>query len=283
MERLVENIRDRLLKKNQNWLAVVCGPTGSGKSMAALTLAREIDPGFDLSRVVFTPTEFIALLNSGKLKTGDAIVFDEAGAGIPARAWMSISNKVLNLILQTFRRENLAVIFTVPNLSYIDSQARGLLHAYLETIRIDRQAKCVVVKWLNVQVNPRFGKPYMHYPRYMTSEGPVITNHVKVGWPGDALVAEYEVKKKRFADQLKADVELDLRALKSKTKTTTKYSPEEISRKVLANPEAYPVKVVASGPNQGKRTVDVEALAQAFKVGRSYAARAKALIEASIT
>jgi len=109
----------------------------------------------------------MALLNSGELHTGNMIIFDEAGVGIPSREWYSISNKVISYILQTFRRENLGVMFTTPSLDFIDSQARKLFHSYLETKHINREEKYVTLKYMNIQNNPKEGKIYYKYPRVM--------------------------------------------------------------------------------------------------------------------
>ena len=70
MNIVLKRIRKRLKKTNQNFLGVICGQTGSGKSYSALTICKEIDPSFDIDRVTFTPEQFMELLNSGKLKKG---------------------------------------------------------------------------------------------------------------------------------------------------------------------------------------------------------------------
>ena len=61
------------IKRNKNFLACITGPTGSGKTYSALRLAERLDSEFDASRIVFTPQEFIDLLNSGTLKKGSVI------------------------------------------------------------------------------------------------------------------------------------------------------------------------------------------------------------------
>ena len=48
-------IKDLVYNKNKNFLCVVCGSTGSGKSYSSLRLAEALDPNFDVSRIAFTP------------------------------------------------------------------------------------------------------------------------------------------------------------------------------------------------------------------------------------
>ena len=66
-------------KKNAGF--IVTGATGSGKSWFALKLASDLDPTFNVERVVYNTEAFLKLLvegdSKGKLKPGCAIVFDE--------------------------------------------------------------------------------------------------------------------------------------------------------------------------------------------------------------
>jgi len=73
------------------------GQTGSGKSWSALSIAEMLDPDFHMRQVIFKGTELLALINSNKLKRGSVIIWDEAGIDLSNRAWMSATNKLLNL------------------------------------------------------------------------------------------------------------------------------------------------------------------------------------------
>jgi len=75
-------IQTRLLKLNKNFLACCVGPPGSGKSFAMMRIAEILDPEFNIDRVVFSSEQFRQLLNSGTLKPGSFIVWDEAGVGV---------------------------------------------------------------------------------------------------------------------------------------------------------------------------------------------------------
>jgi len=204
---LAMHIKKRLQNLNRNWLAVIVGETGSGKSFAALKLGQLIDPEFNITKVVFSPREFMELLNSGLLRKGDCIVFDEAGVGMPAREWYSISNKSINYIAQTFRHDNLAVIFTVPNFDYIDSQLRKLFHTYIETQHINRVKKLCRVKWLNISYDGRTKKLYMKYPRVDIRGVDYKIKKVGIGLPTEELISDYEKKKRKFTNKLKRSVE----------------------------------------------------------------------------
>jgi len=122
------------------------------------------------------------------------IVFDEAGVGMPAREWFSISNKMIGYILQTFRHQNLGVIFTTPDFSFIDVQARKLFHSYFETSMIDRQKNCAVLKWMNISVSPRYGKIYFIYPVIQQDYHRMKLKRINIPHPSQELTTAYEMK-----------------------------------------------------------------------------------------
>ena len=210
MSIIIDNIRRRLHEQNKNFLGAIVGDTGSGKSYNALTLAKLIDPEFTIRNVVFNPEQFLALLNSGKLKRGSVVVFDEAGVGIPAREWFSLQNKLLGYVLQTFRHENIAVIFTLPNISFLDIQARRLFHAIIETHGINFKTGYSRTKIFIIKHNPLIEKDFRVYPRI--DDG----GRKKICWyniphPPKPLTRAYERIKKKFAVGLRVDVERQLK------------------------------------------------------------------------
>jgi len=211
--RLIRRWRYRIVRRNKNLLIIICGSTGSGKSYCALTIARMISPKFNVTKhVVFNVEDFMELLNSGTLKRGSVVVWDEAGVGIPAREWWTISNRAINYVLQTFRHLNLCVIFTTPSFDYIDKQTRLLFHVYIETVRIDFERQVVVTKIFENTFNPRAGKPFR---KYYWFNGVKMIRH-NIGKPTKQMVKEYEQLKHEFSLSLRITVEKDVRAVKDK-------------------------------------------------------------------
>lgn len=211
--RLIRKWRYRIIRRNKNLLIIICGGTGSGKSYCALTIAKMIDPDFDVkTRVVFTVESFMELLNSGKLRKGSTIVWDEAGVGIPSREWYSISNKAISYVLQTFRHLNLCVIFTTPSFDYIDKQTRLLFHVYIETVKIIYEKNRVIVKVFENQFNPAMGKEYKKYFWI----GGVKKERFNIGKPTKQMVKDYEEIKKIFSRKLRMEVQKDVQQFRQK-------------------------------------------------------------------
>src|SRR3990167_991938 len=200
---LLLRVKKRLYDYNQNWLCIVIGATGSGKSWLAIRLAELLDSQFNKDNIVFAADSFLEFVQSYRMRKGSVIVWDEAGVSLSSRQSMTRINKAIGFYLQSFRSRNTALIFTLPSLAMLDRQARQLAHVILETKRIDRQHNECIFKWLEVSTNPRSGKIYQKYPRIRKPDGimqKVI--QVRVGVPSLKLRRDYEKKKADFLDNL---------------------------------------------------------------------------------
>lgn len=227
---LIELVKERF-KRNKNWLCFFVGETGSGKSYAAMTLAKALDPMFNVNRIVFTVEDFVNLITEGNLKEGDIILYDEAGVDMDSRTWYEFSNKAMRYILQTFRRDNIGVIFTVPDISFVDKTARKLTHVIVETEYINYQKKRVVCRWFEIQNSRRYDKTYYVFPKFYDENGRAnIISRVYFGMPPSGLVKQYEEKKKAYTDGLKREIQEGILNKKNLEKLRKKRIQEFIRR-----------------------------------------------------
>ena len=211
MKYLPNYIKSRV-DKNQNFVMLFVGQTGTGKSYAAMSLGEHLDPGFDIGRIVFSAEEFIYILNNdGSLVKGSVIMWDEAGVGMPAREWYSLSNKVISYVVQTFRVKGYILIMTTPSMKYIDSQIRSLFHGLGQTIDPSMcDGNFGWAKYMHLEHDPREGKTFMRYPviydeygRQVKIKGPTPgSGNVLFPKPSEELTEDYEAKKKDFTDSL---------------------------------------------------------------------------------
>lgn len=275
IHKVLARVRKRIHQENKNALMIVCGETGSGKSYTALKIAELLMKRFSIKYVVFSAEEFIQLVNSGKLKKGDVIIWDEAGVGIPAKEWWSISNKMINYVLQVFRKENLIVIFTTPSFTFIDASTRRLFHAYIETVRVDFKRKQTIVKWMRVQYNPRFGKDYYKYHRVVNSEGINVVKKLRFGLPSEQLIKDYEDKKIVFAANLYSDVEGELKDIRE-GKEKAHLRVDDMAKEVMEKKEMY-TKMWG-----GKQTVDLILIMNTYDIGRWKAMQVKKKVESDL-
>lgn len=259
--RFVEYVRDRLHKQNRNYLCAIVGPTGSGKSYSALRLAEQVDPDFSIGQVCFTPKEFMDLLNSGRLKRGSVIVFDEAGVAVNSRNFQSQTNKLLHYVNQTFRSNNYGVIYTLPDFGFLDVGIRKLVHSILETKKIDYNQEVVWVRPLMVENNAQSGKIYMKYPRVRYAETPrlkkVITK-MFVHKPSDRLIKDYETRKAAYNKGLQSDVQATLNTQDKPPQSREQQTRDELKavyEKVLADKDRY-LNASTGSINEGRVALD---------------------------
>ena len=227
--------RQRITRRNKNWLCIIAGETGSGKSYTGARICELIDPTFlptikrdgIESRIAMGETsKLLQVLDTKKLKRGNMVLFDEAGVAISSRDWFKEINKIIMFILQTFRHMNIGVIFTVPDISFVDKQARSLFHSYIECLEINTIKDTVLVKPFELQNNPYESNVYKKYPR---SEGRKITRF-HIGKPSPIFTTPYEPLKEELSKKLRnrAFTIQDRIDIREKTRRSDKEIMQEI-------------------------------------------------------
>ena len=211
----ISYIRSRI-KKNKNFLGFISGQTGSGKSWSTLSICEELDPDFGIDRVVFGGMELMTLINSGKLKRGSAICFEEVGVELSNKNWASTTNKMFSYLLQTFRHRGFILIMNSPYMDFVDAGMRKLFHAEMQTLGIDFNAQECKLKPQLLQYNGRLRKFYYKRLKVIKPEGVVPVDVWKVPKPSDTLLAEYEQKKREYTDNLNRRILDELESAQSK-------------------------------------------------------------------
>jgi len=218
----------RRIEMNQNNLVVIIGKTGGGKTWAGLSCCEMISKKnkvpFGVDNVVFSLKELMSLINSGKLKKGSSILFDEPQCSISAREWQTETNRIFNYLLSTFRHRCLNLFFATPYEDLLDLSTRKLFHAKFQTaginlntqtckirpktIEYNSQNKIFYEKWLRVCYKPQGSSSYVTR-KYQFWDIPK---------PSDELIKLYEMKKLEFTTQLNKEIEERLNAIEAKKK-----------------------------------------------------------------
>ena len=231
---------------NQNYIVIFTGSTGSGKSYNAMELALDLDPNFNVDRIVFKPTDFITVTKQ-KLPKGSVIMWDEVGVGLSAREWFSIQNRMISYVLETFRRDNYILIMTTPNISFIDKKVRALLHGYAETIdKTFTGNQFGFVKYFHIVVSLREAKMMYRYPRIKDGEGrtrivkgrTAISGNMRFSKPPDEITKPYEEKKYEFTETLKDEA---FALMTGTGKDAKNFSITDMVEEIGENPEQYGV------------------------------------------
>lgn len=277
MDVIVKRIRRRLHQRDQNFLCLFCGPTGSGKSESSISLALAIHPKFKAEYIVFSVEEFFRLINSGRLKPGDCIVWEEMGVSSDSRSFFTLQNKAINYCFETFRALNLAIIMNLPSLGMVDANVKKLSHMYFETVRIDYNRKVCVCRQYNMQHNPRTGKIYYKYPKAVVQGVVTTLSHLEISKPPDHIVAKYKSLKNSYIKTLNRDMEAEILQKKSEKDRTKIKDTTEFVQKIMDNLDKWIVRY------RGKYTVNAAAIAGEFGIGMPTATKVKYMVEHKIS
>lgn len=130
---LDKSVVDALEKKDKDFVMVIDGIEGGGKSTLAFQIGRYVDPTLDLSRVVFDAESFREAVL--KAKKGQCIIYDEAFTGFSSRSALSGINRALVSLAMQMRQQNLFIIIVLPTIFLLDKyialfRAKVLIHVY---------------------------------------------------------------------------------------------------------------------------------------------------------
>lgn len=169
------NIKRRVLDKDRDFVLVIDGEEGSGKSVLAQQIGSFLDPAFTLDNIVFTSDGFLKLIKDPKIKKGSCIVLDEAMAAASSRGSLSEVNRSMQAVASEMRQKNLFIIFCIPSFFDLDKyfalwRCRALFHIYFTPeenrryVIFPKEHKKLL--YLNGKKTYSYAKPYSPYPPF---------------------------------------------------------------------------------------------------------------------
>jgi len=195
---LLNYIKERVYNQNTNFMGIFVGKVGTGKSWSALRIAEQTDPTFNISRVFFSIKDLLDAVEKDIIKPTQAVIFDEAGIDASNRdSYMSMKNKAIAQLNQTWRYKRIICIWTVPDISNIDAGTRKSFDTIFETKKVFKKAGYVKISCKFIDINHQSGKMYEKHGR--------INNDIimyKIHKPSIKLRHKYQKKKDEFAREL---------------------------------------------------------------------------------
>ena len=225
--------------KNSNFIIVILGKPGSGKSLDALGIAYDFDrntknePTFSaFHQVYFTLEDFMFGVEKSK-KRGKVHILDEAGISesLQSRNFMSFDNKTASSFLQTIRVKGQVLIFCLSSGNMLDNQARILSHADIIAYGHDKKKAWGVVKLHDDDMWK--GVPYRKYPQSKIAGEKYQWRSIHFDLPPKALVDSYEWWQKIMKAELQKGWSNEM-AQRRKDKKA-KLSTQELYKKVKEN------------------------------------------------
>ncbi len=111
--RNAEPVKEVVRTKDFDFVSLVCGIPGAGKSNFAINLAKYFDEDFNIDKIAFTAEDFIEITN--KVPKHSAVVLDESFASLNSKVGQSSDFQKLINHLQLIRQKNLFIILNLPN------------------------------------------------------------------------------------------------------------------------------------------------------------------------
>lgn len=279
---LLGRIWDGLNRENEHFMGVVVGQEGSGKSYTAINIAHLVDPTFSHERVMFDVKDLLRVLKDGDHEPGQFYVLDEAGVSMGRRTWQDRGQILANQALQLVRNHNLGLLFTLPRLGELDSQAQGRLQAFLEiTEKQDGEFVRGKWKWMDPDRADETGKIYKKYPRRRRGDGRVerITSIAFAPPPGE-LTEPYEERKGEFQDNFYEETLAELEdEVGEDDGGAESQSPKEVADEILGNGL---VEYIGRHPQNDTLYVDGDLIAADYGLSTRKAKQAKKLVEREV-
>lgn len=135
LKSLLDKVKYRVTTKDLDWVCVVDGREGSGKSIFAQQVGKYLDPTLDITRITFNAEDFVQAIKSAPKFS--CVILDEAYASINARASLTETNRALIAMATEMRQKNLFVIICIPSIFDLDKyfaiwRANSLFHVYFD-------------------------------------------------------------------------------------------------------------------------------------------------------
>ena len=194
---------------NENFMGLIIGMPGKGKTWAAARIAEQIDPTFTIDRVCISYKEFLQVMKqlaseweaTGSV-AGKVVIFDEFQQSASARKWQSQVNTAINDVLHTFRFMNLIVIFTTPHISFVDVNARAVMHFVITMKRKykDRGLTLGKLNFTEIKNDPHnpSDKLYSFAPMVFNENGVVKISEIFFEKPSKAMQLAIDQKINAF-------------------------------------------------------------------------------------
>lgn len=209
---LRREIWDRVHRDDKNYMCIICGETGGGKSMFGLRVCELLDPEFSVDQVAFELDDFMRLVEDRSYGEGSAILFDEVGVALDAATHYDENQLKINRILQTWREQNRILVMTAPHIHLIQKKSRGLLHGQFDMKNIDRDYYLSTAFYRGFSQDTDTGEIWKKNPRLRDPDDHRTKQFQTVSLfkPSPELVKPYNEKKVEFNDQLNEQVRKDV-------------------------------------------------------------------------
>ncbi len=186
------------ISMNQNYILLIDGYVGTGKTMASISLAEDIDSDFNIGRIAFNLEDMESIINL-KLPEGSAIIWKEMENNISRIEHQQIIKRMPQ-IFETFRKNKWILIIVVENANAINHNIRAMTHGFATTTMEHGGLGWII--YYNVFLDRINKKLHHRYLRIENEDGKINIirgrdagcPNMKFSLPSKHLIAEYKKK-----------------------------------------------------------------------------------------
>lgn len=109
----LDMVKEVVTKKDFDYVAIVAGLPGTGKSNFSINCAKYLDPNFTEDNIAFSAEEFVNITNN--CPNNSAVILDESFASLNSK--VTLTSDFIRVVnhLQLIRQKNLYIFLNLPN------------------------------------------------------------------------------------------------------------------------------------------------------------------------
>ena len=287
MGAIVNYAYNKIVKKNENFISVIIGGTGSGKSYSFISFAQKFQekrPGSHIW-IIFRHEELLNLLIPSKnnIKKGDVVIYEEMGISADHRKFWSITNDTIRYVSQIARNRNFCFLMNLPFLNLLDKDVLPLVHVLFQTFSKDAEKRMVKCRLLFNDVNYTTGKSYFKFPMLYVKEEKKWRKVKYIDFPHPIeeikngninSLKEYEIIKNQFNNEIyKKLLDKSVKATSKLEKKNTSTNVPKLGEEVIKEIEKYTRKY------RGRTLVNENLIASKYGLGRPSSKAVKRYVE----
>ena len=133
LRKQLDKIKKIVRRRDRDYVMVIDGEEGTGKSVLAMQICKYLDDTFNTSRITFNADQFIKTVKEAPKFT--SVLLDEAFSASSSRASLTETNRAMIGLATEMRQRNLFVVMVLPSFFDLDKyfalwRCRCLIHVY---------------------------------------------------------------------------------------------------------------------------------------------------------
>jgi len=183
-----------------SFFLMISGNIGSGKSIASISLAEDIDSKFNIDRIIFNIDDLENTLQQ-KHPKGSVFLFEDINiSNYSKQQYMEIYERFLSA-LERFKNNNWILILTITNPNIMEKDVRTQINGFAEMIRGD-DGSMGWLRYFNVYYDKKQNVLIHRFIRLIYEDGrtQIIKGrdhdsaNMKFELPSEVIVKEYKKK-----------------------------------------------------------------------------------------